>query len=69
MAKTVLKSADNVAEEMIKTEFHVIFSISYEVPVLYFIVTRQGMNDSNKFLFFLVYWTFGSSPRRIITAY
>ena len=37
-----LDSSENT--EFLKFEYHVIYSISYSVPVLYFTASRQGNN-------------------------
>lgn len=48
MTKSVLqKESSTESDDVIKVEFNIIYSISYEVPVLYFTATKKGNNDYN----------------------
>ena len=42
IGKTILQTHPSQGKEIIKTEFHIVYSPSYEVPVLYFTVTKTG---------------------------
>lgn len=43
MTKVMLQT-DVECNEVIKLEFNIVYSISYEVPVLYFNASKQGKN-------------------------
>lgn len=47
MSKTILQNnTSSNGDEVIKVEFNIVYSISYEVPVLYFSASKQGNNKS-----------------------